>query len=57
MKLELSHVIAILTIVASLAGFYYTTNHRLDHLEGLVEELQQEDITLRKVISKKGKKK
>lgn len=57
MKLELSHVIAILTIVASLAGFYYTTNHRLDHLEGLVEELQEQDVKLRQTINKKGKKK
>ena len=57
MKFELSHIIAILTIVATLAGFYYTTNHRLDHLEDLVVELQVQDAKLRQMISKKGKKK
>jgi len=57
MKFELSHIIAILTLVATLAGFYYTTNHRLDHLEGLVEELQEQDVKLRQTINKKGKKK
>ena len=57
MKFELSHIIAILTIVATLAGFYYTTNHRLDHLEDLVVELKEQDVKLRQMINKKGKKK
>mgnify|MGYP001331601632 CR=1 FL=1 len=57
MKLELSHIIAILSVVATLAGFYYTTNHRLDHLEELVEELQEEDEQIRKLINKKQKRK
>ena len=57
MKLELSHIIAVLTLVATLAGFYYTTNHRLDHLEDLVIELQEQDAKLRQMINKKGKKK
>ena len=57
MKFELSHIIAILTIVATLAGFYYTTNHRLDHLEELVEELKEEDVAIRKLINKKQKRK
>jgi len=57
MKFELPHIIAVLTIVATLAGFYYTTNHRLDHLEDLVVELQVQDAKLRQMISKKGKKK
>ena len=57
MKLELSHIIAILTVVATLAGFYYTTNHRLDHLEDLVVELQEQDALLQQKLNKKGKKK
>lgn len=57
MKLELSHMIAILTIVATLAGFYYTTNHRLDHLEEMVVELKERDMLLEQKINKKGKKK
>ena len=57
MKIELSHGIAVLTIVATLAGFYYTTNHRLDHLEDLVVELKVRDEQLQQQINKKGKKK
>ena len=57
MKLELSHIIAILTVVATLAGFYYTTNHRLDHLEDMVVELKEQDALLQQKINKKGKKK
>ena len=57
MKFELSHIIAILTIVASLAGFYYTTQHRLDHLESVIEGLKEEDIAIRKLINKKQKRK
>jgi len=57
MKFELSHIIAILSIVATLAGFYYTTQHRLDHLESVIEGLKEEDVTLRKLCNKKGKKK
>jgi hypothetical protein len=33
MKVELSQVITIGTIIAVLGGFYYTTQHRLDKLE------------------------
>tara|TARA_R100000664_G_C2726539_1_gene118346 strand:+ start:219 stop:428 length:210 start_codon:yes stop_codon:yes gene_type:complete len=29
----------LLAVVAALGGFYYTTQHRLDHLEGEVEAL------------------
>ena len=43
MKIEISHIIAVGTIVVSLAGFYYTTQHRLDHLEGEIEELRLAD--------------
>jgi len=45
MKLDISQLITIGTIVALLAGFYYTTQHRLDTLEIQVE-------TLKKSISK-----
>ena len=47
MKIEISHIIAVGTIVVSLAGFYYTTQHRLDHLEGELEELRLADEVLR----------
>tara|TARA_Y100000593_G_C4077322_1_gene222154 strand:- start:307 stop:462 length:156 start_codon:yes stop_codon:yes gene_type:complete len=41
MKVELSHVISIGAIIALLGGFYYTTQHRLDHLEEQVEILKR----------------
>jgi len=48
MKLEISQLITIGTIVVVLAGFYYTTQHRLDHLE-------EEVTNLRRSINKKNK--
>jgi len=48
MKLEISQLVTIGTVIAVLAGFYYTTQHRLDHLEEEVE-------SLRRSISKKNK--
>tara|TARA_B100001094_G_scaffold224530_1_gene218745 strand:+ start:3269 stop:3442 length:174 start_codon:yes stop_codon:yes gene_type:complete len=57
MKLELSHIIALLSIVATLAGFYYTTNHRLDHLEEMVIELKERDALIEQKINKKQKRK
>tara|TARA_R110002110_G_scaffold176264_1_gene380257 strand:- start:1287 stop:1496 length:210 start_codon:yes stop_codon:yes gene_type:complete len=32
-------LLPLLAVVAALGGFYYTTQHRLDHLEGEMEEL------------------
>ena len=57
MKFELPHIIAVLSIVATLAGFYYTTNHRLDHLEAMVVELKEQDMLLQQKINKKQKRK
>ena len=57
MKFEISHIIALLTIGATLVGFYYTTNHRLDHLEDMVVELKEQDFLLEQKINKKNKRK
>ena len=57
MKVELPHIIAVLSIVATLAGFYYTTNHRLDHLEEMVIELKERDALIEQKINKKQKRK
>ena len=32
-------LLPLLAVVAALGGFYYTTQHRLDHLEGEMEDL------------------
>ncbi len=50
MKLEISQMITIGTILVMLAGFYYTTQHRLDALEQQVENLK-------KSINKKSRNK
>ena len=39
---NLKTLIPLLTLVAVGAGFYYTTNHRLDHLEDVVSKLKEE---------------
>tara|TARA_R110002074_G_scaffold358498_1_gene530814 strand:+ start:254 stop:427 length:174 start_codon:yes stop_codon:yes gene_type:complete len=57
MKLELN-LTTILTIggfVAVLGGFYYTTQHRLDHLEGKVSDLQEEIERVEKLAKRKKK--
>tara|TARA_R100000808_G_C2033799_1_gene76456 strand:+ start:222 stop:395 length:174 start_codon:yes stop_codon:yes gene_type:complete len=57
MKLELSQVLTIGTMIAVLSGFYYTTQHRLTHLEEQLEDLRREDVKLRRLINKKRLKK
>jgi hypothetical protein len=56
MKDMLDHVkslIPIGAVIIALAGFYYTTQHRLDHLEAKIVELENQDKKLRKSITKK----
>jgi len=47
-------LIPLIAAIIALAGFYYSTQHRLDHLEDMIIDLQQEDMKLKKYI-KKGK--
>jgi len=47
-------LIPLIAAIIALAGFYYSTQHRLDHLEDMIIDLQQEDIKLKKSI-KRGK--
>ena len=54
---QLKSIMPILALVAVGAGFYYTTNHRLDHLEETVEALKDDNNKLRKLINKKDRKK
>lgn len=53
---QLKGLLPLLALVAIGAGFYYTTNHRLDHLEKMVESLKEDNTKLRKLINKKVKK-
>ena len=45
MKLDIKTLITLLTITATLSGFYYTTQNRLDNLE-------QEVTTLKKQVKR-----
>ncbi len=42
MKLDIKTLITLLTIAATLGGFYYTTQARLDNLEQEVTKLQKQ---------------
>ena len=42
MKLDIKTLIALLTIAATLGGFYYTTQSRLDNLETEVSQHQKQ---------------
>ena len=46
LKLNITTVLTIAGIVAVLGGFYYTTQHRLDHIESELERIEK--ITKRK---------
>ena len=39
-------------VLIALAGFYYSTQHRLDHLEAQIEELVEQDKKIKKMIRK-----
>ena len=41
--------------VLAIAGFYYTTEHRLEHIEQQIADLQEQDVKLKKLINKKKK--
>jgi len=43
---NLKVLLPILTVVAVGAGFYYTTNHRLDHLEEVVNSMKTDNKDL-----------
>jgi hypothetical protein len=46
---NLKVLLPLLTVVVVGAGFYYTTNHRLDHLEEMVNLIKanNEDLSLK----------
>ena len=46
---DIKKLMPIFAIVVALAGFYYTTQHRLDHIEDEISDI--------KVLIKKNKKK
>ena len=55
MKLDIKTLITILTFAAVLGGFYYSTQHRLDHLEANVKTVQKQIKVIKKQINKKNR--
>ena len=49
---QLKMILPLLAVVAVGAGFYYTTNHRLDHFEGVVSSLKADNDKLQQVFGK-----
>ena len=41
MELNLTTILTIGGIIAVLGGFYYTTQHRLDHIEAELERIEK----------------
>jgi hypothetical protein len=52
MKLDIKTLITLLTIAATLGGFYYSTQTRLDSLEGQVETLKKQVKRIARKINK-----
>jgi len=52
MKLDIKTLIMLLTVAATLGGFYYSTEVRLAHLENQVSELQSENTGLHKQLKR-----
>ncbi len=52
MKLDVKTLITLLTFSATLGGFYYTTQNRLDNLEQEVSQMEKQIKRLTRKINK-----
>lgn len=52
---NIKNLIPIIVAIIAMAGFYYTTQHRLDHLENEIKALHAQNKKLKKLIIKKEK--
>jgi len=48
MRLDIKTLITIVTFAATMGGFYYSTQLRLDHLEGNVTSVEKQIKQLKK---------
>ena len=48
-------LIPIGAVLVALAGFYYTTQHRLDMLEAKIQDLEAQDKRIKKMITRREK--
>jgi len=52
---QIKGLIPIIAVIMAIAGFYYTTQHRLEHIERDIAGLKEENKRTRKLINKKLK--
>lgn len=52
---QIKSLIPVIAAIVAMAGFYFTTQHRLEHLEEKIEVLKEEDKKLKKLIQRKLK--
>jgi hypothetical protein len=52
---QLKGLIPVLAVIMAIAGFYYTTQHRLNHIEKDIAGLKLENKRTRKLLNKKSK--
>jgi len=52
MKLDIKTIITIVTFAATLGGFYYSTQLRLDHLEGSVQGIEKQVKTIKRQLNR-----
>jgi virulence-associated protein VapD len=48
MKLDIKTLITIITFAATMGGFYYSTQIRLDHLEAKVQQVEKQIKQIKK---------
>ena len=53
---NIKNLIPVIIAIVALAGFYYTTQHRLDYLEKEIEALKTADKRIKKSIIRKKTK-
>ena len=52
---QIKGLIPIVAVIMAIAGFYYTTQHRLEHIEKDITALKEENKRIRKLINRKEK--
>ena len=56
LKLDIKTLLVLAGIAVTFGGFYYGTQLRLDHLEAVVQVVQEENSNLKKQVQRLTKK-
>jgi uncharacterized protein HemX len=48
-------LLPVIAAIVAIAGFYFTTQHRLEHIEEKIEHLEAQDKKIKKSIQRKNK--